>query len=321
MAEENLDETGDVGAGSGGTPGASSILDDGGSGAKPNDPGDTSAGSGEGVGSGDGDSGTGSSSGNAFPEDWREQLAGGDPKKLARLGRYSSPDKFSEGFFNAQAQLSEGRANEPLPENATPEQLAEFRANNGIPESADKYELSLEDGLSLSDDDKAILAPILEAAHSAHATPAQVSAMSNAFFKGREAEMAAIAAQDQTHIDEIREDLREEWGSDFRTNMAVLQEFQSTMPEGIRELVAGARMADGRGLFNSPDFVKWAVDTRRQINPSATVVPNVVDPAQSITAELTSIRETMRTDRAAYDRNEQMQERYRQLIDAQSKLG
>lgn len=287
---------------------------------------DTGTGAGADAGeSGSGDGGTGdgagsSSAGEAMPETWRQIIAGGDEKKLAQLNRYSTFDKFSESVWSAREQLRQGLKHQPLGENPSDEEVAEFREANGIPEAADKYELSLKDGLTLSEDDKAILKPILEAAHGQNATPAQVSAMTNAFFEQRELETQALASQDQSHIEEVSEILREDWGSDYRTNMGVMKNFVSRVPETIREAFSGARMADGRGLLNSPEFVKFAVDLERMVNPAATVVPNTVDPGKSIDAELHEIRELMRTDRAAYDRDEAKQARYRELLDAKARL-
>src|SRR5215467_12925863 len=73
----------------------------------------------------------------AFPESWREDLAGGDNAFRKTLDRFDSPAALAKAYKELTARLSSGdlKATRPPPGNPTPEQIALWRAEQGLPQS------------------------------------------------------------------------------------------------------------------------------------------------------------------------------------------
>ncbi len=78
-------------------------------------------------------------------------------------------------------------------------------------------------------------------------------------------------------------------------------------------------MPDGRAVANDPDMMRALITWAKEINPVGTVVPSGGDQTGAIETEIDKIRQVMRTDRRAYDKDEKMQERFRQLLEARDK--
>jgi len=71
---------------------------------------------------------------------------------------------------------------------------------------------------------------------------------------------------------------------------------------------------------NHPDMARWLAMNARTINPVATVVPGAgANIAGAIDDEITSIEKMMRTDRQAYNKDEKMQARLRELYGARER--
>lgn len=264
----------------------------------------------------------------SLPAEWREQTVQAlgiedsavKEKYLSQLSRYPSFDKFAGAFFEQRELISKGQHKQGLPEKPTPEQLAEYREQNGIPATPSDYALTLEAGLVLGDDDERIMKGVAEVAHKHNLNQSQLSDLTSAMLTGRIAEQEAIMAQHGIDQQTCTRQIKEAWGSDHQTNLNVIRGLASTLPDSIRDNFLSAQLADGKMLFNSPEFMVWMADVARQLNPSATVVPNSSNPSQAISDEVKRIEETMRNDPDTYYRDQEMQNRYRQLIDTQDKM-
>ena len=74
-------------------------------------------------------------------------------------------------------------------------------------------------------------------------------------------------------------------------------------------------------LGNNPVFLRALVEAARAINPAATVIPGNADSSgKSISDELAEIDKFRREHRKQYTKDEKMQARERQLLEAQLKL-
>ena len=251
-----------------------------------------------------------------MPDNWRALMAGEDDKTLKQLDRYSTPADMAKALIEAKQKIREGLAT-GLPDDPTDDQVAAYREKNGIPAEASGYEIKLEDGLVIGDEDKPVLDHVLQAMHGANATPDQVNAMTNAYFA-----MQEQAYQDQQVVDtqqsqEATNELKDVWGTDFIGNTNAVKSLLNTLPESVKEQFEGARLADGRAVFNSPEVMQWMADTARQANPAATIMPNVANPVQAMGDEIKSIEKVMRENPNEYWRDNDMQARLRELMDAQ----
>jgi hypothetical protein len=277
-------------------------------------PGDQGAGA-----AGDGKSSDGSIQA-TWPADWRVQIAGGDEKLLKRAERYDSPKAIWNALVAAQNRISAGELRPVLPKDAKPEEIAAWRKEMGVPEKADGYDLKLPDGTVAGVDDKATMAGFLDVAHGLNLNSEQARTLLQwnklDTARRREELMNSDAAFKQKSEDQLRAD----WGTEFRQNMNMIDALMASAPAEIGAQFMGARLADGRPLAADPVVLKWLNGLAREINPTATIVPaGGGDIASSIDAELAKISEFRKKDRKAYNNDEAMQKRERDLIDAKRK--
>jgi hypothetical protein len=253
----------------------------------------------------------------AWPANWRETISKGDAKKLERMGRYASPEALADALLAAQERISKGELLPSLKKNATPEEKAAWREAHGIPASADKYELGADAKL-----DPKFGAVLFEAAHASDQTPDQVKATLNAYNK-----ITQIAAADRAEKDvelQIKgeDTLREEWGPDFRRHINLVHGLlDSSGSQDLKTKLLEGRLSDGTPIGSSPEVLKLLAGLALIQNPSGVVVPgSEADPLKGIEGELEKIQNFRKTNRKAYDKDEKMQARERELIEAQEKV-
>lgn len=257
----------------------------------------------------------------AVPDNWREQLAGENTKRLNDLKRVPDFGAFADRYFNAQEKIRSGQI-APLaaPTNdSTPEEIAEWRELHNVPATADEYKLTLDEGLVLGESDEAVMSDVFAAAHSLHVSPAVVSQLANAMLKGRE----NVAHQAELRNEEERKEcvaaLRETWRGSHDTNINMVRStIVGALPESVRDAFAGAVMADGRKVFNTPEVLIAMADWARKLNPSATVVPESANPMQTINDEIKSLESKMGTPE--WYKDEASQKRYLELTAAKENL-
>ena len=260
-------------------------------------------------------------------KDWatlRTEIAHGDEKVLKRLERYSSPKDVAEALIAAQNKIAEGGAKGALPKDSTPEQLAEWRKDNGIPDKPEGYAFKLSDGLVVGDVDKSIVDGFLKTAHDLNMPPAQVERTLDWFFKTQEKQLADLHANDNVLKEKCVEDLRQEWGSEYKLNLGIVDGLLNQAPSGVKEALFGGRLADGTPLGNNPDVLRWLASVGRELNPTSTVTGSTgVAAAQAIEGELANLTKMMGDHKSEYWKGpeaEKNQSRYRELVDVQSKI-
>ena len=224
------------------------------------------------------------------PDDWRAQMAGEDEGKLKRLERYTDPSKFFDSSFQAHDKLRAGENNGARPaEGATDEQIAEWRTANSIPADG-KYDLSLEDGMELSDSDRAIMESVMPVALAGNVSSEALSAMTSAFMAGRQGEVDSIIAQDGMDKQTSDQLLRENWKGDYDVNTQMVTNLiNREMPADQVEAFMTARDGGtGKGVFNNPAVMQMFANIERQLNPMSTIPgggENASNTAQDIINE------------------------------------
>ncbi len=255
----------------------------------------------------------------SWREDWRETMAKGDEKVLARLKRYASPEALSDAFINAEKRITSAELKPVLGKNATPEQVAEWRAANGIPETPDKYDLG---NAKLTDEAKTFLANYLPIAHAANLTSDQVKANLAFMANLEKAEQTQRATLDVEIQDKVEETLRAEWGGEYKRNITFIHNLLdgAATPE-FKEKLLGGRLADGTPLGSDPETLRFLMGLALVQNPAGTLVPGFSNsPIEGVDEEIAKIEKVMREDRKAYDKDEKMQSRLRDLYGAREKL-
>lgn len=255
-----------------------------------------------------------------WPADWRETASKGDAKLLTRLGRYASPQAVTDALIAAQNRISAGELKPVLGKNASADEIKAWRADHGIPETPDKYDLGKDvkvEGMAPE-----LLGEVFKAAHESNQTPDQVKATLKAW-NAISNSVAASRAEADIKVQKDGEDaLRAEWGAEFRRNINLIHGMlDGSASPGLKESIMGGRLADGTPIGSSPEALKFLVGLALIQNPTGVVVPgSEANPMQGIEDELTKINTFMNKDRAAYNKDEKMQARMRELLVAKEKM-
>lgn len=254
-----------------------------------------------------------------WPEDWREQMAGGDEKALALAKRYASPQSIITALKSLRSRLDAGEFKKGLGADATEDEIKQFRKDNGIPDKADGYELP--DGLEIGEIDQPIVEGFLEMAHKGNYPPNQVKELVAWWYAAREEE-AEQAHQNDERVKLANEDtLRSEWGPEFRGNINGIKNYlRASTPEGFADRLFSARMGNGILFGNDVQALNWLVGIVKEVNPSATITrPGGESGLKGVQDRIKEIETLMRTDRAKYDKDEGVQKEYLSLLRAKEK--
>lgn len=256
-----------------------------------------------------------------WPENWRSLLAGEDEKLMKRLGDMSSPRAVLDWARNAEKKLSEIPRVPVLPENPTEEQVAKYREAIGVPNDPDGYLEGLTDGLVIGEDDKPILQDFLKVAHDKNLPQSHVNATLDWYYSELEERQKALAEEDRRAQIENHSTLKSEMGREYDVHMGTYERLLDTAPEGLGDRLRAGRLSDGQPIGSNPDFVRWMLDMAYKVNPLASVVPadgGAMTPG-AVDQIINEAETLMRTDRKAYNRNNELQERYRWALDVKGR--
>jgi uncharacterized protein YukE len=238
-----------------------------------------------------------------------------------RLARYASEGDAIKALISAQDKISSGTLKTALPEAPTPEELKSWREDNGIPDTPEAYGVKLPEGAT--DEDKAVIGEFAKAAHEMNLTPSQLNA-AVAWQRGQaEAAQEAQSVKDAGFKEAGDEELRKEWGSEFKLNRNMILGLLDGAPEGTRDQFLGGRLADGARIGDDPNVLRWLANLAREVNPVATVVGHGTNQAQTIQTEMATLEKLMGDRTSEYWKGpsaQAHQERYRQLLTAKEKV-
>jgi hypothetical protein len=253
-----------------------------------------------------------------WSDDWRAKMAGGDEKEAKRLERFASPKEVYKSYRSFESRLSTGELKSSLPKDAKPEAIAAWRKENGIPDDAKGYELP--DGMKADDPiDKPMIEKVLADLHASNASKEVAKTALKSFVEFRKALQEQTAENDSNAKRATQDELRVEWGGDYRANANAMENMLAGAPPEVGEWLANARGADGKMLAGNPAVIRWLVQTARELNPTATIVPAGGDQAATIETELQGLREKMKDSRA-WNSDPKLQARYVQLITARDRI-
>lgn len=256
-----------------------------------------------------------------WPDDWRVKLSP-DGKHSKTLDRFASPNALLDSYLALRGKVDSGelKSTTPYPDKGKPEEQAAWRKAHGIPENSDGYAPKFADGLVIGEADKPFVDDFLKAAHATNATPEQVNGLLRWYYGTQEKALDAQQEKDLAYLKDSEDALRAEWGGEYRANVNAVQGLVDTIPAEVRDAFANARLSDGTAMLANPAMVRWLVHTARTVNPMATVVPGAgANVAAAIDDEISQIETVMRADRRAYNKDEKMQARYRELLGAREK--
>ncbi|MCK5149096.1 hypothetical protein KAR48_20235 [bacterium] len=267
-----------------------------------------------------------------WPEDWKERYVdklkdkagkllddAGKEKMMKRMARYASPRAAMDAMVNAQNKISSGGLVKIPGKDATKEELAQYRKDIGVPEEAKGYDLALGDGMVIGDEDKALVDEFLGVAHAGNYTQQQVTDGLNWYYQNQENLLAERYEADATFHSEAEEELRAEWGVEYKPNQNIMANYLGTdFGEGVAELITTARLSDGTLLADHPDILRGFVAKARAANPMGALVPGSgTKQAAAAEAQIETLEKKMETDGALKGKD---QENYLKLISARDKI-
>lgn len=259
-----------------------------------------------------------------WPADWREKMAAGDEKALALAKRYASPQNIFKAYLSANEKIRSGQIRQTLAEDASEAEIAAWRKDQGIPEKAEEYLKDLPEGVIVGEDDKMMLGEFAEDMHGIHADPATVKHAIGAYYRIMEKERDTLNAAEGERRVAAEVALRAEWGNEFAGNRAAIKGLLDGAPEAVRDTIHYARDAEGKGLFNNPDVLRWFLAIAREANPAATLVPaGGTSAVASVEARMAELNKLMSDKSSEYwhgPKSPGLKQEWRDLEDARLKL-
>lgn len=257
----------------------------------------------------------------AFPDDWREQLAGGDDKALSTLKRYGSPKGLWDKIRNQEKALSARGPAKPG-KDATPEEVAAWRKAEGIPETPDGYVegLTLPDGALLGDDDKPVVASYAAAMHEVGVPQGVIDRTMAWYFNHLEEVTTAQKDADEAFRAEAVTELRNEFGDNFQRSVTGIANLFPS--KDVMNALIGGRTADGKLIGDDPRMLRVLASLAAQVRPDGdTRLPAGQGSGGSIDGEIAEIEKLMRTDGGRpYWQDKSKQDRYGELLAARERM-
>lgn len=227
-----------------------------------------------GAGAADDKSGKTGTTPSAWPENWRDQLAGSDDKLKGLLGRYTTPDAFAKAFKELRTAYdsrkpAKGEDPGELPENATPEQIAAYRKAKGVPDKPEDYEFEIQEGRELGEGEYEIFMDFAKAMHDQAVPKDIVKGISSWFLDYQEivaqkaADMAYQARQN------TEENLRAEWGGDYRANVNLMSNVLQEHLGSDANAFLSKTFTDGSRLGDNETFVRLMAELSRKVGGSS----------------------------------------------------
>jgi len=261
-------------------------------------------------------------SGKNWPSDWRQRFAGENADALKTLERFPEPAAMWKSYEAMRQKMASGelKNNVPFPEKGTAEEQGAWRKEHGIPDKPEAYDYSnLGTGVVIGDADKPMVTEYLKFAHGKNATPEAVKENLAWFFGPyREQQEAARAESTKAQMQQVEEQLRADWGTEYRPTMSAIT--------GLLDATFSADSGIKDRILNSiklePEFAKGWASLALQLNPAGALTPGFgADAQKSIVDEYQAIQKKRTDNRAAYNKDEKMQARERELITAMQRMG
>ena len=259
-----------------------------------------------------------------FPDNWREIVAGDDPKAVKTLERMASPDALWKSYSEARKELDGGKRVKIPDASSSEEEYTNFNKALGVPDEASGYidNLVLESGRVLGDEDRPMFDYFSERMHQAGTPPKIMATLTDAYldFQHAQSEDQQQADHDNRVSNEIA--LKEELGGSFTSVTNAIGTMFSQAPPEISDLLTNGRASDGTLLGDHPTIVKWLGDLTTQLYPAAAMQAADGDNMQAMDDEIASLKKLSANDSSEYwtgPNAQRNQERYGDLLDMRNR--
>lgn len=204
----------------------------------------------------------------------KQKIAGGDDKVLKELNKYKNLGEFTKSKLALQEQFSKTRPVPQLPKDATPEQIKEYREAAGIPESWEKYDTTLDKGLTIGEIDKPIVNEYLKAFHDANLKPDEVKKVLQIHFEKQNQLAAESIKKADEYEAQTKTVLIEQLGPKYDERMTMVSSFIKTaLGEEVFNKLNGAIAPDGTYLISDPKFLNYFLEASKNQYGNPTPAP------------------------------------------------
>ena len=136
--------------------------------------------------------------------------------------------------------------------------------------------------------------------------PDVINAVSGWLKNGPSQSEAELKVLDEQHQASTEVDLMALWGDSYDSNIAAIKAWVSRQKPEIASVILNGRLADGRAIANSPDMLVRMLSQARGPQPAS--------GSKDVASQIREIEKFMRENRRAYNRDEPLQARYRELL-------
>ena len=236
-----------------------------------------------------------------WPDQWREQLSGGDEKLLKQLNEFTDPSGIYKSYRANLAKISSGEYKRVLPDNASAEEIAAYRKSHGIPEKVDDYKLDTSKlGEELDDGITSFVDTIRQTAYDLNLSPDKAQKILDAAISNRQAAIDSMAESDEADRVKGEDELRNMYGNEYRVNMNLKSALLDGESPEFKEAFENARLPDGTLFKNSPKVQDMMVRLARQINPVSAIMPQGASDPNTINDEIARLRALKNSDPKKY---------------------
>lgn len=236
-----------------------------------------------------------------WKDDWRQKVAGEDPKMLKELEKHKTPAELAKAYRELQKQFSSTRPAPELAKDATPEQVSEWREKVGIPETWDKYDTALDNGVIIGENDKAIVEKYLQKAHDANMKPDEVKKSLQTYFEMMNADEAQRIRNAEISQTNLIQDLQNQWGVQYKGNISLVKtHLEQSLGEEAFTKLNQATLPDGTFVINNPIILNHLLKQAKQEMGSHTITDTPSTDLTSLTDRKKQIEKIALTDSKLY---------------------
>lgn len=217
--------------------------------------------------------------------DVRTALVGEDAAMEKVVGRYRSLDAFGKAFMAQRQKLSERAPELPtLGENPSDEEVAAYREAYGIPADVAGYEVTFGEEFDHTEADAGILDGFKASMHESNVPPAAAQAAINWYQNLVETDRQAKNEMADTVGDESANALKAEWGREFDSNAAAIQNYlNQSLGAEEAEAMRSLRMEDGSFLMDNADVLRLLVQPATDyVGPNSIIGGDVATAAKTL---------------------------------------
>lgn len=261
-------------------------------------------------------------------EGWRERLAGGNEDEMKQLRRYASPEGIWKKIRHLEKKLSSGDLKPVRPDTDDEAVLAEWRKQVGAPDTPEDYLKALPREIDIPESDAPAIERIFKTMHAQGLPTEQAKEVVSEYYRMQAEWKTQLVQQDYDYRIQSEENLRAEWGPEYRANInAIGLLFDRMGSKDLLQQMQAARLPDGRKLGDNPEAMKFLAAVARDVvsDGGVTITPQGgMNLQQSIAHEKAALEREMQatnpSDPSSYWKNPEKQARYLELLQAEERM-